>query len=95
LCGLACRGRYRPVLLQFRFVLFLLAMWIATSLLFFWRYHFVLPGFGGCLPFLVIGLGMAVVSFAVLGPFLILSAASPFFRERLKVLLRVKEDAQT
>ena len=39
--------------------------------------------------FLAIGLLMVAVTFATLLPFLILSAASPLFRERLKALLQV------
>jgi hypothetical protein len=36
---------------------------------------------------------MVVVTFATLLPFLILSSASPFFRERLQVLLCVRPKA--
>jgi predicted RND superfamily exporter protein len=39
-----------------------------------------------------IGLLMVAISFATLLPFLILSSASPFYRERLKALLRVKPE---
>ncbi len=35
---------------------------------------------------------MATGNFATLLPFLILSSASPFFRERLKALLHVKPE---
>jgi hypothetical protein len=44
-------------------------------------------------PFIPGGLFMAVVTFAILLPFLVLSSASPFFRERLKVLLHLKPEA--
>jgi hypothetical protein len=36
---------------------------------------------------------MVAVTFATLLPFLILSSASPFYRERLKALLNVKPEA--
>ncbi len=93
LCGLACRGRYRPIGLWFWLVLFLLAGWIAVSALLYWMCHFVLPGFGGYVPFLGIALFMAAVTFLVSLPFLILSAVSPFFRDRLKALLHLKPAA--
>ena len=51
------------------------------------------PGSVGYAPFLGIGLLMVAVTFATLLPFLILSSASPFFRERLKALLHVKPEA--
>jgi hypothetical protein len=44
-------------------------------------------------PFLGIGLFMMAITFATLLPFLILSAASRLFRERLKALLHVKSAA--
>jgi hypothetical protein len=44
-------------------------------------------------PLLAIGLFMAMFTFAMLLPFLILSSASPFYRERLKALLHVKSEA--
>jgi hypothetical protein len=90
LCGLACRGRYRPIGLWFWLVLSLLAGWLAVSALLYQTCHSVLPGLGGYAPFLGIGLFMAVVTFVVSLPFLILASASPFFRERLKALLHVK-----
>ena len=43
--------------------------------------------------FFVPVLAVATVNFATLLPFLILSSASPFFRERLKALLHVKPEA--
>ena len=43
--------------------------------------------------FFVPVLAVAAVNFATLLPFLILSSASPFFRERLKALLHVKPEA--
>ena len=89
LCGLACRGRYRPIGLWFWLVLFLLAGWIAVSAILYRMCHDVLAGFGGYVPFLGIALFMVAVTFVVSLPFLILSAASPFFRERFKALLHV------
>jgi hypothetical protein len=92
LCGLACRGRHRPVGLYLWFFLSLLVVWVLPALV------QVLCGMAapGSLEYvLVLGIGplMVAVTFATLLPFLILSSASPFFRERLQVLLCVRPKA--
>jgi hypothetical protein len=71
----------------------LLAAWIAVSALLYLLCPIGLLGSVGYGPFLGIGLFMMAVTFATLLPFLILSAASRFFRERLKALLHVKPEA--
>ena len=90
LCGLACRGRYRPIGLYLWLVLSLLAGWIAVSALLYAWCHVALPGFAGYGPFCCIALFLGAVAFAVSLPFLILASASRFFRERLKALRHVK-----
>ena len=95
LCGLACRGRYRPIGLYLWLVLSLLAGWIAVSALLYAWCHVAFPGCAGYGPFFGIALPLAVVNFIVSLPFLILSSASPFFRERLKALLHVKPAVPT
>jgi hypothetical protein len=57
----------------------------------FWRIAW--PGGAEFAPFIPVGLFMAVVTFAILLPFLILSSFSPLFRERLKALLQLKPEA--
>ena len=89
LCGLACRGRYRPVGLYFWLVLSLLAGWIAMSALLHRLCHVALPGCVGYAPFFGISMFLWVVVFAVSFPFLILASANPLFRERLKALLHL------
>jgi hypothetical protein len=90
LCGLICRGRYRPIGLYVWLLLLLEVIWlgiIATI------YLIITLAQGGVVQagevFLPV-LAVAAGNFAVLLPFLILSSASPFYRERLKALLHVK-----
>jgi len=87
--GLACRGRDGRFRLCAWLFLSLVAVWVALAA----ALHFLCPTalllnmeFG---PLLFLGLFMALFTFAMLLPFLILSSASPFFRQRLKALLRV------
>jgi hypothetical protein len=89
-CGLAFRGRYRPIGLYFLLIPSLLAGGIAVSALLYELCHVALPGCAGYAPFLALGVFLALVAFVVLLPFLLLSAVSPFCRERLKALLHVK-----
>jgi hypothetical protein len=89
-CGLACRGRYRPLGLYLWFFLSLLAVWLAVSGLVYAWCQMARPGSVDYAPFLGIGLSMLVVTFATTLPFLILSSASPLFRARLQALLQVK-----
>jgi hypothetical protein len=90
--GLACRGRYHPCRICLRLFLSLVAVWFAVAA----ALHFLCPAaslFGiefGIL--LCLALFMAGFTFAMLLPFLVLSWASPFYRERLKALLNVKPE---
>jgi hypothetical protein len=93
LCGLACQGRYRPSGLYPRFFVSLLAVWVGMSVLLYAFWRIVWPGGTEFAPFIPVGLFMAVVTFALLLPFLILSSISPFYRERLKALLHLKPEA--
>ena len=93
LCGLACRGRHRPFGLFLWLFMSLLAVWVAAPGLAYVLWRIASPGSAGYAPFLGIGLLMVAVTFATLLPFLILSAISPFFRERLKALLHLKPEA--
>ena len=92
LSGLACRGRYRPLGLYLWIFLSLLVLWLVIAAPFF---GFAMITSGGQVPwseFFIVILIMTIVSFGTLLPFLILSSASPFFRERLKKLLHVKPE---
>ena len=92
LCGLACRGRHRPVGLYLWLFLSLLVVWAGPALL---QLLCRIASPGSLEYALVLGIGplMVAVTFATLLPFLILSSASPFYRERLKALLNVKPEA--
>ena len=88
--GWICRARFRPAGFYVWLLLALLAVWflIATPL-------FIIAEIadGGQIPlseFFTPVLAVAAGNFALLLPFLILSSASPFYRERLKMLLNVK-----
>jgi hypothetical protein len=90
LCGLVCRGRYRPLGLYLWPLLLLAALWLVMAAPFF---VFALLASGGSIPwseFFIPVLMVAVVNYATLLPFIILSSASPFYRGRLKALLQVK-----
>jgi hypothetical protein len=90
--GLICRGRYRPFGLYVWLLIMLAAIWLVIAAPFF---LFALIASGGKLPwseFFIPVFAAAALNFATLLPFLILSSASPFYRERLKALLRVKPE---
>ncbi len=93
LCGLACRWRYRSWWICLWLFLSLPAVWVAVSAPLHYLCRMAWPGSVGLRPLIPrIGPFMVVVIFATLLPFLILSSASPFFRERLKALLHVKPE---
>ena len=92
LAGLICRSRYRPLANYLWLFLSLVVAWLVIA---FPLFLFALVTSGGKIPwseFFVPILAVATGNFAVLLPFLILSSASPFFRERLKALLHVKSE---
>jgi hypothetical protein len=88
--GWICRRRFRPAGLCVWLLVSLLVLWLAIAAPFF---IFALVASGNQIPwseFLIPVLGMAAGNFALLLPFLILSAAHPYYRERLKSLLHVQ-----
>jgi hypothetical protein len=93
LVGLICRNRYRPLGLYLWLFVSLTAIWLATTTPFYVVALTIsgqsIPGSDFFIPVLMVAIG----NFALVLPFLILSSASPFFRERLKVLLHVKLEA--
>ena len=92
LAGLICRSRYRPLALYAWLLILLPVIWLVIAMPFF---LFAVIASGGRIPwseFLLPVLAVALGNFALLLPFLLLSSASPFYRERLKLLLHVKPE---
>jgi hypothetical protein len=90
LAGLICRNRYRPLGLYLWLLILLAGIWLVIAMPFF---LIAMVSSGANIPwgeFFIPVLTVATVNFATLVPFLILSSAVPFFRERLKALLNVK-----
>ncbi len=90
LSGLICRGRYRPLGLYACLLLLLWGVWLLMATPFFVGDEVTS---GNTLPwsqFVIPVLAVASANFVTLLPFLILSSASPLFRERLKSLLYMK-----
>ncbi len=88
-----CRERYRPAGLYLWLLVLLAALWLLIAAPFFIIAEI---SDGGRIPwseFFIPVLAVAAGNFALLLPFLILSSASPFYRERLKALLNVKPEA--
>ena len=91
--GWICRGRYRPLALYAWLCALLLVLWFLIAAPFF---LFAVILSGGQIPwseFFVPILAVAAGNFLLLLPFLVLSSANEFFRERLKALLNVMPDA--
>jgi len=93
LCGLACRGRYRPFGLCLRLFASLLGVWVVLSGLVFAVWRIALPGHVEYAPFLAVGLFMVALTFALLLPFVVLSFSNSLFRERLMGLLQLQREA--
>jgi hypothetical protein len=91
--GWICRSRYRPMGLYLWLLVSLGAVWLLTALPFFLVALLASGGRISWNEFFLPVLGVAAANFALLLPFLILSSASGFFRERLKALLHVKAEA--
>lgn len=88
--GWICRRRFRPVGLCVWLLVSLLVLWVAISAPFF---IFALIASGNQIPwseYFLLVFSVAAGNFALLLPFLVLSSANPFFRERLKSLLHVQ-----
>jgi len=91
--GWLCRRQFQAIRLYLGVLVCLLVVWFGITLPFFLT---AVASSGSELPwseFLVPILGVAGVNFALLLPFLILSSASSFYRERLKWLLHVSPPA--
>ena len=89
LAGLACRGRYGPVRLSLWLIAALLVLWLMVIGPFF---VLAMISSSGNVPVIaLIGavLCTAGICFALLLPFLMLSFANGFYRERLKGLLHL------
>ena len=97
LAGLLCRRRYRPFVLCFWVLVLLLPVWLSVIMLWLvvdaFRLGFAIDRHQVEAWCQDMG-GLVRLSFAVLLPFLILSFANPFFRERLKVLLCLRPVAR-
>jgi hypothetical protein len=90
LSGLICRNRNRPVGFYVWILVLLFAMWFVITMPFFLLAKI---SSGGTLPwgtFFGPVFIMITLNFATMLPFLVLSSASPFFRERLQSLLGMK-----
>lgn len=93
LTGWVCRIRYRPLALYAWLLPLLALLWLLLAAPFV---GFAMLNAGGRIgwgdffaPLLVV----VAITFATLLPFLLLSSACPFFRQRLKTLLHVKAEA--
>ncbi|MGO8698539.1 MAG: hypothetical protein ACLQVY_12560 [Limisphaerales bacterium] len=93
LAGLVCRGSHHPLWLYLLSYLLLAAVWLAMAAPFGLIAMTTSNGSNEWSNILMLVLIAATINYVVLLPFLILSSASPFFRERLKVLLHVKIEA--
>ena len=89
--GLICRKRYRPVGVYFCLAVLLPVLWIMGALPFFLPDEIRSGGSIDWSQFFIPVLAVAAVHFAVMLPFLILSSAVPLYRERLKLLLNIRE----
>ena len=92
LAGLLCRGRCRRVGLYGWLLILLVVIWLVVTAPFL---VFALIASGGRIgwsEFFVFIPMVALFHFVILLPFLILSSASPFYRERLKALLHVNPE---
>jgi hypothetical protein len=87
-CGWLCRRRFSPIKLYVWSILSILIVWLAVVLPIF-----LVQNVAGLVPwseFLIPVIVAVGINFGVLLPFLILSSANTFYRERLKSLLHVQ-----
>jgi hypothetical protein len=91
--GLLCRSRYRVFKLSVWLLISLAAMWLLIGMSFVLILTMAQGGRIEWAPLVVPFVVVAAVNFATLVPFLVLSSASPFYRQRLKSLLHVRPDA--
>ena len=90
--GLICRGRYRCVGVYGWLFIWLVILWLTIAAPIFVARMIAGGGRIGWNEFFFPVLLVAAFHFAMLLPFLILSSASPFYRQRLKALLHVKPE---
>jgi hypothetical protein len=90
--GLICRGHCRKIGLYTWLLILLGVIWLVIAAPFYVLQFGASGGMIGWNVFFLVMLAVAAVHFAMLLPFLILSSASPFYRERLKALLHVKPE---
>jgi len=90
--GLICRRRYRPAGLYLWLFLPLIALWSIIAVPFFLIALISSEGAIAWSEFFIPVLSVALIHFATLLPFLILSSACPFYRERIMALLHVKPE---
>ena len=89
LAGRSCRGRFGRVRLSLWSLVWIVAGWLA-----FFVVMSVTAGHGPWLQMALAWLMVSGVTFGLLLPFLVLSFANGFYRERLKELLRLEDPAQ-
>ena len=90
LAGLLCRGRGRRVGLYGWLLILLVVIWLVIAAPFFVFALLTSGGWVGWSEFIAPVLGLVMVQFATMLPFMILSSASPFYRQRLKALLQLE-----
>jgi hypothetical protein len=93
LAGRICRGRYRPAGLYLWLLILLVGVWLVIAAPFFLSAAAASSDGIPWADFFIPILAVAAGNFALLLPFLILSSANPFYRERLKALLPVQPEA--
>ena len=87
--GLIWRHRYRPAGLYLWLLVLIVAIWLLVSAPIFLAIVILQGAKPGWSEFFIPVLGVALCHFATLLPFLILSSACPFYRERIKALLHI------
>jgi len=90
--GLICRKRYRPAWIYVWVLGLLAVLWTLCAAPFYLNDVLGSSQQIDLSEFFTPVLTVALCHFAMMLPFLILSSASPFYRERLKGLLHVKEE---
>ena len=93
LAGLVCHGSYRPLWLCLLSYPLLAAVWLAMVAPFGLIAMTTANGSNEWSNILMLVLIATTINYVVLLPFLLLSSASPFFRERLNMLLHVNLEA--
>jgi membrane protein implicated in regulation of membrane protease activity len=93
LAGLACRGRYGPLRLSLWLIAALLVVWVVLIAPFFVIAMIASSGNAPVADLMGAVLCTTGISFGLLLPFLLLSFANPFYRERLKGLLHLGRES--